>query len=295
MPKGDRYKGKADPEDGTTPVSHLLLEAVARAKLTGLEKGALVYLWRNTYGWLIKGVRLKQRVIPLSEWSEALNTSPSRASRVLGGLARKRIIHRVELGSWQGYRYSMNTNVGQWDSGSIDAEWFARLTTIVPDATIVLDATVVQNSKETIVPDARVTVVPDATPPATTLASPKSSIKEILKEKKTTTTENDTFISLLHLLWTLPKWIADNEDDMKWLTEFIQDYPLEESHIKGYRDHYSESDKTKMKGDKLNKGVWKNRIRNWMIQEQKPEGRKGAKSKHLIEHTPEELTESWGR
>jgi len=40
MPKGDRLKLKADPEDGTTPISNLLLEAVAMAKISGLQKNA---------------------------------------------------------------------------------------------------------------------------------------------------------------------------------------------------------------------------------------------------------------
>jgi len=39
MPKGDRQELKADPEDGTTPISNLLLEALAIAKLSGKEKG----------------------------------------------------------------------------------------------------------------------------------------------------------------------------------------------------------------------------------------------------------------
>ncbi len=46
MPKGDKAILKADPDDGTTPVSNLLLEALAIAKLSGMEKGALAYLWR---------------------------------------------------------------------------------------------------------------------------------------------------------------------------------------------------------------------------------------------------------
>ena len=52
MPKGDRVIGKADPEDGTTPVANLLLEALAMAHLSGEEKGAVLYLWRQTYGWV---------------------------------------------------------------------------------------------------------------------------------------------------------------------------------------------------------------------------------------------------
>ena len=52
MPKGDKEILKADPEDGTTPIANLLLEAVAIARLSGKEKGIILYLWRRTYGWL---------------------------------------------------------------------------------------------------------------------------------------------------------------------------------------------------------------------------------------------------
>lgn len=296
MPKGDKYKGKADPEDGTTPVSHLLLEAVARAKLTGLEKGALLYLWRRTYGWLIHGKRLKKRIIPLSKWAKALNTSPSQASRVLSGLAHKHIIHRTELGSWQGYEYSMNTNVGQWDSGSIDADWFAELTTVVPDATIDEGATVDQNSKDTVVPDARVTVVPDATPPATNLASPKSSNKETVKKETTTktSTEDSLFCRLLDILQGLPEW-APEESDRRWLSEFLREFCLTESAMKGFYDYYDE------KPGGSSKGVWKTRLRRWMKTEHEYLERNEAKTsrstipKQFKDHTSDELAEGWGR
>ena len=34
MPKGDRERLKADPDDGTTPIANLLLEAAIMAKVT---------------------------------------------------------------------------------------------------------------------------------------------------------------------------------------------------------------------------------------------------------------------
>lgn len=50
MPRGDREKLKADIEDGTTNIAHLLLEALAMADLSGAEKGLVLFLWRRTYG-----------------------------------------------------------------------------------------------------------------------------------------------------------------------------------------------------------------------------------------------------
>ncbi|MFC2011189.1 replication protein [Chloroflexota bacterium] len=55
MPKGDRKILKADPEDGTTPVANLLLEALVIAKLTSKERAACLFLIRRTYGWQING------------------------------------------------------------------------------------------------------------------------------------------------------------------------------------------------------------------------------------------------
>jgi len=94
MPKGDRLKLKADPEDGTTPIANLLLEAVAMAKITGLQKGAILYLWRRTYGWVEDGQRVKERKITLTEWKNALDSSPSRLSKALSSLETSNIIER---------------------------------------------------------------------------------------------------------------------------------------------------------------------------------------------------------
>src|SRR5487761_2540075 len=95
MPKGDRLKLKADPEDGTTPISNLLLEAVAMAKLSGLQKGAILYLWRKTYGWVDKnGQRKKECEIGLKEWSEALDAIKSSVATALSELEQKHIFIR---------------------------------------------------------------------------------------------------------------------------------------------------------------------------------------------------------
>lgn len=72
MPKGDRAMLKADPEDGTTPVANLLLEALVVARLTSKERAALLFLIRRTYGWYIGGARLKSDIIPLTTWAKVL-------------------------------------------------------------------------------------------------------------------------------------------------------------------------------------------------------------------------------
>jgi len=121
MPKGDKLKLKADPEDGTTPIANLLLEAVAMAKLSGLQKGAIIYLWRCTYGWVGEdGKRRKEAKVSLSEWARALDSASSRLSHALSELEDKSIINRRMADAWGGYYYSLNTTVANWNSNCLN-------------------------------------------------------------------------------------------------------------------------------------------------------------------------------
>ena len=142
MPKGDRFKLKADPEDGTTPIANLLLEAVAMAKISGLQKGAILYLWRRTYGWIENGKRLKERKITLAEWRNALDSSTSRLSHALGELETKCIVKRRMADAWGGYYYSINTDISKWNSNSINISKLAERVGVVTFATIDQNATV---------------------------------------------------------------------------------------------------------------------------------------------------------
>lgn len=160
MPKGDKEILKADPEDGTTPIANLLLEALAVAKLTGKEKGAVLYLWRVTYGWCIAGTRLKEQVVPLRRWAEVLGTDKSKASTILTGLVRKNVLERKLLGAGKGYSYSMNTRVAEWDNSCLNRE---RLSEI---------------AKQPFPKKATVPLPKTTTPTDTELASGKETIKK---------------------------------------------------------------------------------------------------------------------
>jgi len=120
MPKGDREILKADPDDGTTPVSNLLLEAGAVAPLSGVEKGALMAFWRLTYG-CTNGNKARKTHIQLSaqEWARLLNTHQVYAGRIVQRLVNKKILNREDLGQGIGYRYSMNTKVNEWLGGQL--------------------------------------------------------------------------------------------------------------------------------------------------------------------------------
>jgi len=188
LPKGDRDILKADPEDGTTPIANLLLEALALSKLTGKEKGAILYLWRVTYGWNVNGARLKECEIPLSTWSIVLQTDEAKASKILSGLVLKKIILRSYLGPGKSYSYSMNTRVAIWDKGCLNRQGlFLLLDQKQPKMRHFKAKRVVENdkgcplgeglSKTPRQPLSKTTIVSD-----TNLASPKEKERNIKKD-----------------------------------------------------------------------------------------------------------------
>ena len=78
MAKGDREILKADLDDGYTPLANLILEALAMAKMSGVQKGLCMFLFRRTYGWGIK-----EDEITLKEFAEGVNSSISYVSKQL--------------------------------------------------------------------------------------------------------------------------------------------------------------------------------------------------------------------
>jgi phage replication O-like protein O len=191
MPKGDRQELKADPEDGTTPISNLLLEALAIAKLSGKEKGAVLYLWRVTYGWQVEGARLKEQEIPLRTWGLVLQTSEGQASRILSALIEKRVVTRVFLGAGKGYSYSMNTRVAQWHKGCGISQGLLEMTTLLPQSG---KTNVKSGGCQKAQPPSSSTRQPPAES-ATPVASNLASFKERLKKELNKVVSEDIVIA----------------------------------------------------------------------------------------------------
>ncbi len=196
MPKGDRLKLKADPEDGTTPIANLLLEAVAMAKISGLQTRAIIFLWRETYGWVGEdGKRKKEAKIPLSEWARALDSGSSRLSHALGELENMKIINRRLADAWGGYYYSLNTNIAKWNSDSINLSKLAEQASVAYFGTIDQNATIPQTDNSCDIdnscPKQQATVAQNATqqlpktqPPLGGTIGGESFSKETLKKDK---------------------------------------------------------------------------------------------------------------
>jgi len=199
MPKGDREILKADPEDGTTPIANLLLEALAMAHLSGEEKGAVLFLLRRTYGWeLVEGRRKTEDKITLTEWALALNTNPQYASRVIAALAQKRVILRRDLGQGKGYSYSMKTRVNQWDEGCLNSEELSK------------------RYSEGLSKKYRVPSTKKIIPPDMSLAMAKESIKESIKESTSTKVEGDKSPDSLAAQTPASRYLFEKTGRKRW-------------------------------------------------------------------------------
>lgn len=189
MPKGDRLRLKADPEDGTTPVANLLLEAVAMAKISGLQKGIIIFLWRKTYGWIGEdGKRKKEAKITLGDWQKALDRDKSRIAKALVALEGMNIIHRRVVDIWGGYHYKLNTNIASWNSDSINLAKLSETVTVAHLPTVGENATVDLNDhsggKGNSSPKQHATVGENATPQLTKTPLPTLYKENIKKDKE---------------------------------------------------------------------------------------------------------------
>lgn len=124
MPKGDYQQLKADIEDGTVPIAHLLLEACSMAKLNGVAKGLVMFIWRRTYGWVDEGKRKhKDDRITLAEFAQATGSAKTYVSTQLKLLVKSGVIlESVDPDNARYKRYGMNTEISEWSSEVIDID-----------------------------------------------------------------------------------------------------------------------------------------------------------------------------
>ncbi len=282
MPKGDKAKFKADPEDGTTPIANLLLEALTCANLSSKEKSAVLHLWRRTYGWVdpATGKRFKERKIGTTEWTLALGTLKSYVSEILSSLVEKNVIKRKSTGPGKPYIYSMNTVITKWNSNTIDMKQLEGLQKI---GTVTISPNSSEKSEQLHkigTPSSEKLEPPVRKIPNTSEANSGVLNKDINKVLNKVVGPTAAEKVLLNLLKDLEGWTFKEKEDLKWLRGFMKEFPsLVPEHVKACRD-YSSHIKTK------HKGQWKNRLRNWMKHEKPGKGASGELS------TDEEL-KSW--
>ncbi|QQE80901.1 replication protein [Alicyclobacillus sp. SO9] len=149
MPKGDYQRLKADIEDGIVPIAHLLLEALSMAKLNGVAKGLVLFVWRRTYGWTRDAkVKYKEDRITLAEFAKAVNSERTYVSKQMKLLVKASVLYETPDPSNGRYKkYGMNTDIGAWDTAVIDIE---ALAAAVVDKLYVHSSKVVQKDNRCV-------------------------------------------------------------------------------------------------------------------------------------------------
>lgn len=168
------------PKDNFTKVQNKAIEAIIKTRLSGIEVGYVLLIWRLTWGW-----GREEASIPLSVFSKSTNTTASNAAKYLRKIEECKVIKKTR--SLLGNRYSFNSDFSEW-SGR------ATITNSIQNDTVNLDTvdfdtvdfdTVEINRETTVNLDTVTTVNLDTVDHQTTLDSmrPTESLKKV-KEKK---------------------------------------------------------------------------------------------------------------
>lgn len=107
----------ADPqkENGYTPISNEVLEAVAGTKLNGTQLRILLILWRKSYGY-----RKSECEISLSYLVKSTNSTKSALSREISKLKKMNIIFEIEAPNRRHVKvYKFNKNYDDWKSETL--------------------------------------------------------------------------------------------------------------------------------------------------------------------------------
>ena len=96
-------------ENGFTPISNELLDALAASKLTGLELRFIMHLLRNTYGY-----SRKEYTASLSEIGDGIGVGRISVKKTADRLLAHRVIVVTPQGNRQPVTYRLNKNYDVW-------------------------------------------------------------------------------------------------------------------------------------------------------------------------------------
>lgn len=103
-------------EGNFSRIPNAILEALAKARLSGSESRCIYFLIRKTYGWGKKEDR-----ISLSQWAEGTDTKRPHVLKTLNMLIEKKIIYR-RLEDGQVPYYGLNKYIEEWEGIGVDSQ-----------------------------------------------------------------------------------------------------------------------------------------------------------------------------
>lgn len=163
-------------EEGYTEVANRLMEALARAHLTGLEHRIVWFLLRRTYGY-----HRKEDTISLSQWETGTDTTRGSVSQALQGLLTRNVIYRHRDGmSWA---YGFNKYIELWDAGIFQARNVAGQSTSTLQRTSTPEENSTPEHTSSGTPQRTSASTPQRTGTSTPQRTHKIKVKETPKEK----------------------------------------------------------------------------------------------------------------
>ena len=250
--------GKPELEDGYSRIANETLEALARTSLTDYESRCVHFLWRKTYGWQNStGQSKKEDVISHGQWARGTAMHRRHVPRTLDRLFQRNIISKS-------VRIRYGKKLITWSFQKYYHTWVGTFFEELPEHQPQLppNEVAVSTTLASTAPQPGSTLPPNEVALEAKKHQPQLPPSEVgTKEYKDTSTKDLLHgeAAFLKILKVLPGWRFDLPEDVSWLREFYVDYPaVTVEYLKNCRDRFSGQPKPK------DKGVWKNRLRNWM-------------------------------
>lgn len=261
------------PENGHLRMPNWLVERLARLRLNGTQWQILWAVWRRTLCWQEKG-HWGNRPWPIStgDIAAAIDINLHQVKRGMSSLVDMNIILRDNTPGGRGHKpvTSFNLDPTTWKA-PLNSSEIATLTERVTDVIPITEpkgSNIVTPTMEEVELKGSGLVPPSVadslpfTDKSATLSVPNSKLlnKHIKKQIKKQGGSPTDELKILNILRELKGWRYIEADDLAWLRELTEEFTdFNLSQLRICRDHYSERAPPK------HKGIWKKRLRNWML------------------------------
>ncbi len=254
---------KIDPgEGGYRQINSALFQALIRAGFSAPEYKVILFVFDKTNGW-----GKTQDSIALSQFAEGTGLDRSYCHHVIKDLEERHIIVTQRSGKGRGQRnaYMVNPHWDTWNIPNLpELGSTAQQIDMISEQHSTKPDEIVSPTQQTNV---NVEQIPgNAESHSAEMLSPTPPQYKDLEKKiiNTTTSKGEGAEELLDILGRLPGWRIEEEDDARWLAEISGDYvEFSALKIKECRDYFSGKPVPK------HKGIWKNRLRQWMQHDEK--------------------------
>lgn len=234
------------PKDGHIRVPNEVVDRLAQLQASGAEWQIIFATWRRTLGWQRPGEwRNDPYPISLGDLSRATGLDRRHIARAVKDLVERNVLKRTP----REWKHLLSFNLDH-------SIWVVSKRSLVTKQPLGSGEIATDTGGE---PDTGVVV--KQPPPLDSKSHLLNKRRKVIKKhpKETVQPPTSDELKILDIVRELKGWRYQEIDDFTWLRQFGIEFPdLGVTDVKACRDYFSGLSRL------IHKGVWKNRLRNWM-------------------------------